>query len=85
MEITEQKIALEKAPLSQRDKAVKVYYTNYRGETAWRVIYPENIFFGSTQWHPEMQWLLRAYDPEKQDFRDFAIKDISSWIPLPEN
>ena len=36
-------------------KAVKILYTNYRGETSYREILPEKIWFGSTEWHPEAQ------------------------------
>lgn len=59
---------------------VKIIYTNWRGETAERTIVPIKIWFGSTEWHKEEQWLLRALDTEKQAERDFAIKDIQQWI-----
>ena len=36
-----------------------ITYTNYRGETAQRMILPKSIWFGSTEWHPEPQWFLR--------------------------
>ena len=29
--------------------------------------------FGSTQWHPEPQWLLQAWDVDKDAERDFAL------------
>jgi predicted DNA-binding transcriptional regulator YafY len=60
-------------------KAVKILYTNYRGETSRRVILPEKIWFGSTEWHPEAQWLLDAHDVEKYAIRNFAMKDIKEW------
>ena len=63
----------------EKEKIANIVYTNWRGETAQRMIIPESIYFGSTEWHPELQWLLRALDVEKQAMRDFAIKDISSW------
>ncbi len=61
---------LDKAPLSFR-------YRNYRGEVSVRTVRPINIYFGSTEWHPEPQWLLAATDIEKGERRDFAIKDIN--------
>lgn len=61
---------LDKAPLSFR-------YRNYRGEVSVRTVRPLNIYFGSTEWHPEPQWLLAATDIEKGERRDFAIKDIN--------
>ena len=58
---------------------VRILYTNYRGKTAERVVIPEKIWFGSTEWHPEPQWLLDAVDVEKGALRSFAMKDIQSW------
>ncbi|TSD89161.1 hypothetical protein FFK22_009010 [Mycobacterium sp. KBS0706] len=37
---------------------------------------PMSVRFGSTEWHPEPQWLLRAFDVEKQAEREFAMKDM---------
>ena len=55
---------------------VTLTYTNWRGETAERTITPKRVWFGSTDWHPEPQWLLTAFDAEKQADRDFALKDF---------
>ncbi|ABS14239.1 hypothetical protein I6H96_02570 [Brucella anthropi] len=55
---------------------VKVAYTNYRGETSVRTITPQRLWHGSTEWHPEPQWLVTAYDHDKQAVRDFAFKDL---------
>jgi len=58
----------------------KILYTNYRGETKIREIIPKELIFTSTEWHPEEQWCLRAFDIEKQAERTFACKDIKSWF-----
>ena len=64
------------------DKAtVSIVYTNYRGETGLRRIIPKRIWFGGTDWHPEEQWLLDAYDVKKKADRSFAMKDIRAWFP----
>lgn len=55
---------------------VTLTYTNWRGETAERSIIPMRVWFGSTDWHPEPQWLLTALDVEKGAGRDFALKDF---------
>lgn len=55
---------------------VTLTYTNYRGETALRTILPKSIRYGSTEWHPEPQWLLLALDVEKNADREFALKDF---------
>jgi predicted DNA-binding transcriptional regulator YafY len=62
------------------ERAVRILYTNYRGETNLRRIVPERIHFGSTEWHPEPQWLMEALDVEKNATRSFAMKDIRAWI-----
>jgi predicted DNA-binding transcriptional regulator YafY len=58
---------------------VTILYTNYRGEKGWRKIRPIRIWFGRTEWHPASQWLLDAWDVEKDTSRSFAIQDIHEW------
>jgi predicted DNA-binding transcriptional regulator YafY len=67
------------AALSERQKAIKIVYTNYRGETALREVLPQRVWFGSTDWHPEEQWLLDAIDLDKGAPRSFALRDIQSY------
>lgn len=62
------------------EMSVRIVYTNYRGETDIRNIRPERIWFGSTEWHKEQQWLLDAVDLEKSAKRTFAVKDIRAWF-----
>ena len=62
---------------------VTLTYTNWRGETAQRTITPKRIWWGATDWHPEPQWLLTAFDDEKQAERDFALKDFGAATPQP--
>ncbi|WP_201404240.1 hypothetical protein [Kaistia sp. 32K] len=59
-------------------KPVAIIYTNWRGETAERLIIPGAVWFGTTNWHPDPQWLLRAFDVEKQADRDFAPKELGA-------
>lgn len=58
---------------------VKILYTNWKGETAEHTIQPLELWFGATEYHPGEQWLLRAYDLEKNAERNFAMKDIERW------
>lgn len=51
-------------------------YTNWRGECGVRHAIPRKVWFGSTEWHPEPQWLLTAFDVEKKAERDFALVDM---------
>lgn len=63
----------------ENQQQVRIHYTNYRNETGYRIIVPQKIWFGSTEWHPESQWLLDAIDVEKNALRNFAMKDIHEW------
>jgi predicted DNA-binding transcriptional regulator YafY len=65
---------------TETHKTVSILYTNYRGETAIRKIVPERLWFGKTEWHPQEQWLLDAFDLDKNAARGFAVKDIKAWI-----
>ena len=62
-----------------KEEVVSIVYTNYRGETNERKIVPKKLWFGSTEYHKEEQWLLDAYDLNKKAQRTFAITDIKSW------
>lgn len=67
---------LSSAPTST---IVTIEYTNWKGARAKRKIDPINMYFGKTEHHQDPQWLLRAYDLDKKDYRNFAMKDIHSW------
>lgn len=56
--------------------ALTFTYTNWRGETGQRRVIPETFRFAATEWHPEPQWLLVAFDLDQGARRDFAFKDI---------
>jgi hypothetical protein len=56
---------------------IKFQYTNYRGETAMRAVLLIRIEFGSTEWHPEPQWLLHGVDVDKAMSRTFALRDCN--------
>ncbi len=61
------------------NKEVNILYTNWKGETRQRKILPISIEFKSTPWHKEEQWILNALDIEKNEERNFAMKDIKKW------
>ena len=63
-----------------RENAV-IDYTNHRGERSKRRIRPHTIQYENSEWHPETQWILHAYDLTKGSHREFAMKDIHSWEP----
>ena len=70
--------------IGETPQPVTVTYTNWRDETADRKILPKGVWYGSTEWHPEPQWLLRAVDVDKGENRDFALKDFGRPAPLSQ-
>ena len=63
----------------EEKKQVEILYTNWKGVTTYRNIIPKSIEFKSTEWHKEKQWILNAFDIDKQADRGFALKDIKEW------
>lgn len=61
-------------------RAIRMLYENYRGETSIRHVIPRRIWFGSTEWHPEDQWLLEGYDLDRQEMRSYSLKEIRSFF-----
>jgi len=55
-------------------------YKNWKNETNIRSVIPEKMWYGSTDFHKEEQWFLKAFDIEKSADRDFAVKDIIKFI-----
>ncbi len=56
-------------------------YTNYRGERKQISILPVEIYWGSTEFHPEPQWLLNALTSRDGQLvqRIYAMKDIHNF------
>src|SRR4051812_21068783 len=70
---------LKKVEASVSERVVVIDYTNWRGRREKRTIRPRWLWFGSTEYHPEPQWLLCAFDGDKEADRDFAMSGIHSW------
>jgi predicted DNA-binding transcriptional regulator YafY len=66
----------------KEEQVLTFAYKNHRGEMAERRVIPGMFYFGSTEWHPEEQWMLRAFDLDKERMRDFAFADI---MPIDAN
>lgn len=54
-------------------RQVELIYTNWRGETRVRRIVPMTLWWGSTEWHPEPQWLITGLDADTNELRDFSL------------
>lgn len=64
-------------------RIVVIDYTNWRGERRRREVCPLSWRYGSSVWHAEKQWLMRAIDMEDKGSKEFAVKDIHAWEPTP--
>lgn len=66
------------------DRTFSAYYRNYRGEVSWRTITPMEIWYGTTEYHTQPQWFLKAQDHQKQAIRDFALADFlgDNWTEI---
>lgn len=63
----------------QPEKVVTITYTNHRGETSDRRIIIKGITWTETEWHPQEQYIVQAWDCDKDADRSFALKDICAW------
>lgn len=54
-------------------------YTNHRGTTEHRVVTYIGLEFGSNEYYPQPQFLLRCFDPSRGADRSFAIANIRNW------
>ncbi len=64
----------------QRGKLLKFEYVNWEKKKAVRAVKPIKVWYGKTEWHPKNQWFLKALDLEKNEERDFALKDIAKFL-----
>lgn len=61
-----------------KSQAIKIDYTNYRGERRIRNIIPIKIHRAVNPYHgKEPQWLMEAFDLDKKEFRSFAFSGIA--------
>ena len=58
---------------------VHIKYKNWKDVVSFRMVIPNRIYYGSTEYHPEPQWLMEAFDCDKRELRTFAMKDIQEW------
>ncbi len=56
---------------------VSFTYRNHRGEVAKRSVKPRRLWFGSSEWHPDPQWLLSAWCCDRKATRVFALSEIT--------
>lgn len=59
---------------------LKFEYVNYKGERKIRTVEPIKIFYGKTPNISENEWILEAFDFDKQAIRQFVLKHIQRMI-----
>jgi hypothetical protein len=59
------------------DETVRMVYTNWRGETQVRTIIPRELRYGTTRWHKQPTYLLRAFDVDRREEREFDLKQCA--------
>jgi hypothetical protein len=52
-------------------------YVNWRGVKSRRAVVVKGLYYGSTEYHKENQFLMNAIDLHKEADRVFAIRDMS--------
>lgn len=57
-------------------QTIRFKYKNWRGTLAIRTARVIRLIYSSTEWHRESQWLLEAFDEEKNAVRLFALRDM---------
>jgi hypothetical protein len=57
-------------------QVIKFRYRNWRGVVSERTARVANLVYGSTEWHPQPQWLVQAFDMEQGAERLFALRDM---------
>ena len=57
---------------------IHIFYKNWKNITSERNIIPVKIWYGRTEFHNEEQWFMESFDLDKNDIRNFALKDILS-------
>lgn len=62
-------------------------YTNWEGRNSQRRVRPISVRYGQSKWHPRDGWLMLAIDLDKNEEREFSMRDMvmverSDPIPL---
>lgn len=52
-------------------------YTNYQMETERRRARVKYFWYGSSRYHQGEQWFVNAFCLDREDYRDFAMRDMT--------
>jgi len=62
--------------MANQENPLTIEYKNWRGEVSMRSILPRRVYFSSNEWHTTPQWLLEAWDIDKDAIRIFAMQNM---------
>src|SRR5882672_2167861 len=65
-------------------EALSFGYTNWRGETSHRRVSPISLRYGVSEYHKRAGWLMLALDLDKNEQREFAMRDMVLVEPANE-
>jgi len=51
-------------------------YTNWQGRNSERRVRPISVRYGQSKWHPRDGWLMLALDLDKNEEREFSMRDM---------
>jgi predicted DNA-binding transcriptional regulator YafY len=81
MDLMTEKIGPHASVVCDAASRVCIDYVNWRGERAWRRIIPQRFYFGEVEYHSGRQWIVDAWDVDKEAVRSFAMADVRAWNP----
>jgi hypothetical protein len=62
--------------------AVTFWYADRDGVEAVRRVLPYYLWFGTAEWFPAPQWLVRGCDVDRHAEMDFALSGLRGpWVP----
>ena len=65
-------------------QAIRIDYTNHRGERRIRKVRPIQVWFGDSPYHKGEQWFFEAWDCARNRRRDFLLVDIHAFHRLDD-
>lgn len=63
--------------MDRANRSIRFAYVNHAGFFGIRHAVPQGITWRATEHHPEAQWIMRAWDLDKDGWRDFALRDCA--------
>lgn len=57
-------------------QTLRFSYRNYRGVTSVREVRPVCLRWGTSDYYVEPQWLMKALDFDRGEFREFAVRNM---------